>query len=120
MKKLSFAVAVGSLSFALCAAQQGEMIGGEYVVTVAADAADVTLNGDDVSALGSNVNLVKKGEGRLVIDRDLVAWVGELRIEAGYVRTKHAGACGHTVYNAASGGVVVKNGGTIENQWQCS
>lgn len=114
MKKLSFAVAVGSLTFALCAAQQGEMIGGEYVITVAADAADVTLNGDDVSALGSNVNLVKKGEGRLVIARDLAGWVGELRVEAGYVKADHAGACGHTAYNAASGGVVVKNGGTIE------
>lgn len=114
MKKLSFAVAVGGLTFALCAAQQGEMIDNEYVITVAAGAADVTLNSDDVTALGSNVNLVKKGEGRLVIDRDLAGWVGELRVEAGYLQGKHPGAFGYAAANAASGGVVVTNGATVE------
>lgn len=112
MKRNIFSACLVAGVLVVCGAQQGTMVGGEYVVSV--PSGDVTLNADDVSALGTSTTLVKQGVGRLVIASDLVGWTGELRIEAGYVRAQHVGAMGYAVATATSGGVVVKSGGTLE------
>ena len=97
MKNLfAFGIAVLCAVGTCFAAQQGSMVNGEYVITVAAGDPDVTLNADDATALGTTVNLVKKGEGRLIVSTDLSAqnWKGAVRVEAGYFKPTVAGACG--------------------------
>ena len=83
---------------------------GAYVVTVAAGA-DVTLSAEDAAALGTDVDLVKRGAGRLVIATNLKAqgWAGELRVEEGYLRAREVGALGTAVK-----GTVVSDGATFE------
>lgn len=73
------------LSFA---APNGTATADGYEITVAAGDADVTLNSDDITALGASTTLIKKGKGRLIIDSNLASagWDGEIRIEAGYLR----------------------------------
>ena len=58
-----------------------------YEITVAAGT-DLTLNSDDVTALGASTTMIKKGGGRLIIDTDLASagWDGEIKIEEGYLR----------------------------------
>lgn len=112
LKRCAIGVCALAGAFVAEAAQQGTMVGGEYVMSV--PSGDVTLNTDDIAALGTGVSLVKQGEGRLVIASDLVGWTGELRIEAGYVRAQHVGAMGYALDTATRGGVVVKSGGTLE------
>lgn len=113
MKKACCLLAVALAAVPVCFSAVGELVGGEYVVSVASGV-DVTLDAGDISSLGANVNLVKKGLGRLIIASDLVGWVGEARIEEGYLRVRHLGALGYTDKDATSGGLVVKNGGTLE------
>ena len=61
MKNLfAFGIAVLCAVGTCFAAQQGAIVNGEYVITVAAGDPDVTLNADDATALGTTVNLVKK------------------------------------------------------------
>ena len=83
---------------------------GAYVVTVAAGT-DVTLSAEDAAALGTDVDLVKRGAGRLVIATNLKAqgWAGELRVEEGYLRAREVGALG-----TAAKGTVVSDGATFE------
>ncbi len=86
MKNLfAFGIAVLCAVGTCFAAQQGAIVNGEYVITVAAGDPDVTLNADDATALGTTVNLVKKGDGRLIVSTDLSAqsWKGAVRVEAG-------------------------------------
>ena len=83
---------------------------GAYVVKVAAGT-DVTLSAEDAAALGTGVDLVKRGAGRLVIATNLKAqgWAGELRVEEGYLRAREVGALG-----TAAKGTVVSDGATFE------
>ena len=83
---------------------------GAYVVKVAAGT-DVTLSAEDAVALGTGVDLVKRGAGRLVIATNLKAqgWAGELRVEEGYLRAREVGALGTAVK-----GTVVSDGATFE------
>lgn len=94
------------------AAQQGAIVNGEYVITVAAGDPDVTLNADDATALGTTVNLVKKGEGRLIVSTDLSAqnWKGAVRVETGYFKPTVAGACG----TRDAAGLEIQSGATCE------
>ena len=81
------------------AAPNGTLTADGYEITVAAGDPDVTLNSDDVTALGTSTTLIKKGNGRLIIDTDLATagWDGEIRIEEGYLRA-------YTVPNGVLGG----------------
>lgn len=81
------------------AALNGTLTADGYEITVAAGDPDVTLNSDDVTALGTSTTLIKKGNGRLIIDTDLATagWDGEIRIEEGYLRA-------YTVPNGVLGG----------------
>ena len=94
------------------AAQNGavDAATGAYVITVAAGT-DVTLSAEDAAALGTDVDLVKRGAGRLVIATNLKAqgWAGELRVEEGYLRAREVGALG-----TAEKGTVVSDGATFE------
>ena len=95
------------------AAQNGAVdaeTGASYAVTVAAGT-DVTLSAEDAAALGTDVDLVKRGAGRLVIATNLRAqgWAGELRVEEGYLRAREVGALG-----TAAKGTVVSDGATFE------
>lgn len=107
-------IALGALACLVAAsatAQNGVLDGtGAYVVTVAAGG-DVTLDADDAAALGTAVDLVKRGAGRLVLATDLKAqgWAGEARVEEGYLRARARGALGTTAK-----GVVVSDGATFE------
>lgn len=107
-------IALGALACLVAAsatAQNGALDGtGAYVVTVAAGV-DVTLDADDAAALGTAVDLVKRGAGRLVLATDLKAqgWAGEARVEEGYLRARARGALGTTAK-----GVVVLDGATFE------
>ena len=115
MKNVSLLFVAALYAAPVCvAAVSRETVNGEYVITVNAGDADETLTSADIAALGTTVNLVKRGEGRLIIESDLAGWVGEARIEAGYLQVRHQGALGYTGKDAASGGLVVKDGGTLE------
>ncbi len=50
------------------------------MLTVNAGDPDVTLNSDEASALGTTVNLVKGGEGRMIVSTDLAGqnWKGSI------------------------------------------
>ena len=113
MKRAMIVLAAASMA-ATCgfAAQQGAMVNGEYVITVAAGDPDVTLNADDATALGMTVNLVKKGDGRLIVSTDLSAqnWKGAVRVEAGYFKPTVAGACG----TRDAAGLEIQSGATCE------
>lgn len=93
------------------AAQNGavDAATGAYVVTVAGT--DVILSAEDAAALGTGVDLVKRGAGRLVIATNLKAqgWAGELRVEEVYLRAREVGALG-----TAAKGTVVSDGATFE------
>ena len=113
MKNLfAFGIAVLCAVGTCFAAQQGAIVNGEYVITVAAGDPDVTLNADDATALGTSVNLVKKGEGRLIVSTDLSAqnWKGAVRVEAGYFKPTVAGACG----TRDAAGLEIQSGATCE------
>ena len=108
----AFGIAVLCAVGTCFAAQQGAMVNGEYVITVAAGDPDVTLNADDATALGTTVNLVKKGDGRLIVSTDLSAqnWKGAVRVEAGYFKPTVAGACG----TRDAAGLEIQSGATCE------
>lgn len=110
--KFGSACAVLLLPVLVEAAQNGavDAVTGAYVVTVVAGA-DVTLSAEDAAALGTGVDLVKRGAGRLVIATNLKVqgWAGELRVEEGYLRAREVGALG-----TAAKGTVVSDGATFE------
>lgn len=82
---------------------------GAYVITVSG--ADVTLSAEDITALGTSVDLVKRGEGRLIINTNLKSknWAGELRVEEGYLRVKALGPFG-----TSAKGTIISDGATLE------
>lgn len=110
--KFGSACAVLLLPVLVEAAQNGAVDAetGAYVVKVAAGT-DVTLSAEDAAALGTGVDLVKRGAGRLVIATNLKTqgWAGELRVEEGYLRAREVGALG-----TAAKGTVVSDGATFE------
>ena len=95
---------LAALAFLCCpsalAAPNGVSTSEGYEITVAAGDPDVTLNSDDVTALGASTTLIKKGKGRLIIDTNLAnaGWDGEIKIEEGYLRayTVPSGTLGGT------------------------
>ena len=103
----ALALAVGPAYAAANGSVDGET--GAYVISVSG--ADVTLSAEDVAALGTNVDLVKRGAGRLIINTNLKAakWAGELRVEEGYLRVKALGPFG-----TATKGTIVSDGATLE------
>lgn len=98
------------------AAQQGTLSGSTYTVTLA-DGANLTLNDDDVAALGtSNKLLVQKadgaaGTGRLEIARDLATagWDGEVEVTGGNLRVSETGSLG-----GVTQGTFVREGGQLQ------
>ncbi len=112
LAKLGSACAAVLLPVLAEAAQNGTLDAetGAYVVTVAAGT-DVTLSAEDAAALGTDVDLVKRGAGRLVIATNLKAqgWAGELRVEEGYLRVREVGALG-----TSAKGTIVSDGATFE------
>ena len=71
---------------------------------------DVTLNSDDIAALGTSTTLIKKGDGRLIIDTNMSEWSGDFGISNGYVRLAAKYADGqHSV-----GTLRLEPGATIE------
>ncbi|MBR6587192.1 MAG: autotransporter-associated beta strand repeat-containing protein, partial [Kiritimatiellae bacterium] len=82
----------------------------EAVIKVESADADYTLTENDIrSLLSSQSDLVKKGGGRLIIDRSLEGYKGEIRVEEGYLLALHNKAFGDV-----DKGTVVKNGATLE------
>ena len=98
------------------AARQGVLVDDVYTVTVGAEDPDMTLNPDDVSALGADNTLVKMGKGRLIINCDLGAtYDGEIIVREGFLRA----TCGSAASTArglggATKGTFVENGATLE------
>lgn len=100
------------------AAEQGSVSGGDYVITVA-DGDMVTLNADDVAALGTSLNLVKKGAGRLDVAREIgSSWKGSVGVSNGYFRASNKSACGTCAMADSFGGIFVADGATFE--WNTS
>ena len=103
-------------SAAAIAAQQGTLSGSTYTVTLA-DGANLTLNDDDVAALGtSNKLLVQKsdgaaGTGRLEIARDLATagWDGEVEVTGGNLRVSETGSLG-----GVTQGTFIREGGQLQ------
>ena len=90
----------------------------DYVVTVNKGDADVVWRSVDeagpAALLADGVKdrrLVKRGEGRLVIECDLLTpgYAGAILVEKGYLRLRNDGACG-----TSAGGVTVCSGATLE------
>ncbi len=109
MKKVLLALVL-SASVGTFAASNGALnADGDYEITVAAG--DVVLSAEDVTALGTHVDLVKKGAGRLIIDTNLksAGWDGEVHVKEGYLRARQLGALGKT-----SKGTFVSDGATFE------
>ena len=106
-----FAAAVSFLN--LRAAPNGAVnADGDYEINVAAGNPDVTLNDEDVAALGTgagSLDLVKTGKGRLIISTDLntKGWDGLITVKAGYLRATVDGALG-----GVTKGTVVEGDGT--------
>ena len=106
-----FAAAVSFLN--LRAAPNGAVnADGDYEINVAAGNPDVTMNDEDVAALGtgaSSLDLVKTGKGRLIISTDLntKGWDGLITVKAGYLRATVDGALG-----GVTKGTVVEGDGT--------
>ena len=100
----------------LFAAPQGELDNGVYTIEVKEGDPDVTLNPDDVSALGADNTLVKMGKGRLIINCDLGAtYDGEIIVREGFLRA----TCGSAASTArglggTTKGTFVENGATLE------
>ena len=66
------------------------------------------LTEDELSALSGGGTLLKTGEGTLVIASDLSSFSGEIRVEKGRLRARHAGALGDT-----QGGTFVSAGASL-------
>ncbi len=109
MKKVLLGLVLSASVGAFAAANGAINSDGDYEVTVASG--DVVLSAEDVTALGTHVNLVKKGLGRLIIDTNLrtAGWDGEVRVKEGYLRARQLGALGKT-----SKGTFVSDGATFE------
>ena len=110
MKVVPFA---GCLLFAFVsiltvdAAVSGKIADGAYELTVP-DGEEHTLTDADVVAL-SGFDLVKLGGGRLVIDRSLKGYKGEMRVKEGYLLALHKEAFGDV-----DKGTTVSSGATLE------
>ena len=82
----------------------------EAVIKVESADADYTLTENDIrSLLSSQSDLVKKGGGRLIIDRSLEGYKGEIRVEEGYLLALHNKAFGDT-----DKGTVIFSDATLE------
>ena len=101
------------------AARQGVLVDDVYTVTVGAEDPDMTLNPDDVSALGADNTLVKMGKGRLIINCNLGAtYDGEIIVREGFLRA----TCGefakgtgtHLGLGGTTKGTFVEKGATLE------
>ena len=97
------------MSLPVLAAQNGVSTLEGYEITVA-DGTDVTLNSDDITALGTSTALIKKGGGRLIIDTNMSAWSGNFGISNGYVRLMETQADG----KQNTGTLRLEPGATIE------
>ena len=97
------------MSLPVLAAQNGVSTAEGYEITVA-DGTDVTLNSDDITALGTSTALIKKGGGRLIIATDMSAWSGNFGISNGYVRLSETYADGKD----GTGTLRLEPGATIE------
>lgn len=77
---------------------------------VEAGDSDRTLTTDEIAALVASGNdLEKTGGGRLVIDKSLKGYAGEIRIKEGYLLAKHLEAFGEI-----GKGTIVEDGATLE------
>jgi len=90
-----------SLAVVPLAAKEFNVISGDPDRTItAAEVSEIIASGEDV---------IKTGGGRLVIDKSLKGWKGELRVEEGYLRATHNQSFGDT-----NKGTVVISGATLE------
>lgn len=97
------------LALSALAAPNGVSTTEGYEITVA-DGTDVTLNSDDITALGTSTALIKKGGGRLIIATNMSAWQGNFGISNGYVRLSENYADG----KQGAGTLRLEPGATIE------
>ena len=82
----------------------------EIAIRVESAETDHILTEGEISGLiSSQSDLVKRGGGRLIIDRSLEGYKGEIRVEEGYLLALHNKAFGDT-----DKGTVVSNGATLE------
>ena len=80
-------------------------------MTVEAGASDRTITEAEATALvASGEELVKRGGGRFIIDKSLVGYKGDIRVEEGYLRATTSTALG----DADKGSVTVSDGATLE------
>lgn len=115
MKSVMAVVSLVCLPELAGAAVQGVLSDTTYTITVAEND-EVALNASDVAQLNLGNMLVKKGKGRLIIDRDLAAtYDGEIIVEEGFLRAtcgnKTGTCCG---LGGTNKGTVVKKGATLE------
>lgn len=84
----------------------------DVTITVNSSDPDRTLTAADIAGLGLSDNLVKDGDGRLIIDSAIFdsSWTGAVNVDGGYLRVAHVGALG----SAGAKGAFVVNGATIE------
>jgi len=120
MKRVLFAVGIMLTTAMLAvgpilAAQQGELSGTTYTITVG-EGETVTLNDDDVTALGAGNTLVKTGLGTLINNCDLgKTYDGEIIVRQGFLRPTCGGST--STYRGLGGttkGTTVESGATLE------
>lgn len=106
---------IAALPGAALAAQQGSLSGSTYTITVA-EGQTITLNGDDVAALGLDRTLVKMGRGTLIIDCDLGStYDGEIIVRQGFLRPTCGDSAGsHRGLGGITKGTTVEAGATLE------
>lgn len=75
---------------------------------------DHTLEKEEIAGLGATDNLVKTGDGRLIVGLDIAtlkpSWTGAVKVEKGTYKVAHAGAFGP----ASGAGAFVSSGATVE------
>lgn len=94
---------------------QGKFDNGVYTIEVKGGDPDLTLNNDDVSALGADNTLLKTGKGRLIINCNLGAtYDGEIIVREGFLRATSGGSGGVRGLGGTAKGTFVENGATLE------
>ncbi len=104
-----------STSFTLhsLAAMVDTSVAGQVTITVEDNEGDYTITAADANALATSNALIKKGGGRLVMNRDLSHWKGDFGISNGYVRLMTSWADG-TNDNTRTRTLRLEPGATIE------
>ena len=109
---LSAALAILHFSFSTLhslAATVDTSVAGQVTITVE-DNEDYTITVADTNALATANTLIKKGGGRLIIDKNMSTWSGDFGISNGYVRLSESYADG----KQGTGTLRLEPGATIE------